>query len=322
MKFADPKNDIAFKKIFGNENKREILMSFLNSVLDFKGNQEIVDLTLVNPFQIPKIEALKETILDIKARNKNNEQFIVEMQRKDLGNFAKRSLYYTSKAYVAQLDRNCDYSQLKKVYFIGILNFIIFDNKDYISRHLIINQETTQQDIKDFEFAFIELPKFKKTIDQSLSILDKWVYFIQNAGNLSMVPKELREFQEFREAFEIATQTTWSKEELEVYDYIGLRAFDEIHALETAEKKGRKKGHEEGVKEGHAEGVKEGIKEGHAEGVKEGHKEGVKEGYKEGSRQRSFEIAKNLLDVLDDETIALKSGLNMEEVRALRLEEE
>ena len=159
MKFADPKNDIAFKKIFGNENKREILMSFLNSVLDFKGNQEIVDLTLVNPFQIPKIEALKETILDIKARNKNNEQFIVEMQRKDLGNFAKRSLYYTSKAYVAQLDRNCDYSQLKKVYFIGILNFIIFDNKDYISRHLIINQETTQQDIKDFEFAFIELPK-------------------------------------------------------------------------------------------------------------------------------------------------------------------
>ena len=109
-----------------------------------------------------------------------------------------------------------------------------------------------------------------------------------------MVPKELREFQEFREAFEIATQTTWSKEELEVYDYIGLRAFDEIHALETAEKKGHKKGH----------------------------KEGVKEGYKAGSRQRSFEIAKNLLDVLDDETIALKSGLNIEEVSALRLEEE
>ncbi|RUM55299.1 MAG: transposase, partial [Nautilia sp.] len=116
MKFADPKNDLAFKKIFGNEKKKEILISFLNAVLDFKGEKRIVDVKIVNPYQVPKIEDLKETILDIKAKNEKGEEFIVEMQKRNLGDFAKRSLYYTSKAYVSQLDKKQDYSKLKKVY--------------------------------------------------------------------------------------------------------------------------------------------------------------------------------------------------------------
>ena len=82
MKFADPKNDIAFKKIFGDENKTEVLISFLNSVLDFKGKRKIKSVTLTNPYQLPNIEELKETILDIKATNHNKETFIVEMQKK------------------------------------------------------------------------------------------------------------------------------------------------------------------------------------------------------------------------------------------------
>ena len=104
MKFADPKNDIAFKKIFGDENHKEVLISFLNSILNFKNENKIVDVILVNPYQVPKIEELKETILDIKATNKKGEHFIVEMQKNDKGDFAKRSLYYTSKAYVNQLN--------------------------------------------------------------------------------------------------------------------------------------------------------------------------------------------------------------------------
>jgi predicted transposase/invertase (TIGR01784 family) len=89
MKFVDPKNDLAFKKIFGNENKKEILISFLNSVLDFTNEKTIVDVTLNNPNQLPDIKELKETILDIKATNKNGDKFIVEMQKKDLSNFAR-----------------------------------------------------------------------------------------------------------------------------------------------------------------------------------------------------------------------------------------
>ena len=258
MKFADPKNDLAFKKIFGDENHKNILISFLNAVLDFKGDKKIVDVTLVNPYQVPKIPELKETILDIKAKNQKDESFIVEMQKKDLVNFTKRSLYYTSKAYVSQLDKGNNYLKLKKVYFIGILNFNIFDNKDYISRHLIINQETKTQDLKDFEFTFIELPKFNKELNELDSILDKWTYFIKNAENLEMIPKEFKE-DEIKEAFEIATQTTWNKKELEVYDYIALKEFDEINALMTAEMKGEKRGEKKKAIEIAKKSLKKGL---------------------------------------------------------------
>lgn len=288
MKLADPKNDLAFKKIFGDENHKEILISFLNAILDFKDEKTIVDVTLVNPYQVPKIPELKDTILDIKATNQNKEEFIVEMQKKDLGDFAKRSLYYTSKAYVSQLPKGkkYNYGLLKKVYFIGILNFTMFDNKNYISRHLIINQETNTQDLKDFEFSFIELPKFNKELNQLSTILDKWIYFIQNASDLSIIPKEYEDIQEFQDAFKIATQTTWDKKELEVYEYIGLKEYDEINAIETAQRKGLKKGLEQGLEEG--------------------------------ANKKAFEIAKNLLDILDNETISLKTGLSVEIIERLR----
>ena len=241
MKFANPRNDIAFKKIFGSMEHKNILISFLNAVLDFKGDKEIEDVEILNPYQVPKIEELKETILDIRATNKNKEQFIVEMQKKDLGNFTKRSLFYTSKAYISQLDKGQDYSKLKKVYFIGILNFKIFDSKNYISRHLILNKETLKQDLEDFEFTFIELPKFNKKLDELETILDKWIYFIKEADNLEMIPKEFKDKEEFLDAFKIATQHTWNKEELEIYEYVALKEVDEQNALHTAEKKGEKK---------------------------------------------------------------------------------
>ena len=278
MKFADPKNDLAFKKIFGDENHKHILISFLNSVLDFKSNQTIVDVSLANPYQVPRIPELKETILDIKATNRNRETFIVEMQKKDLGDFTKRSLYYTSKAYVSQLPKGQDYTLLKRVYFIGILNFNIFDSKNYISRHLIINQETNKQDLEDFEFSFIELPKFTKELKELTTILDKWIYFIQNASNLSMVPEQYKDIKEFQEAFDIVTQTSWNTKELEVYEYISIKEFDEINALRTAERKGMEKGIE----------------------------------------KEKLKIAKNLLDVLDNETIALKTGLSVSIIQRLR----
>jgi len=290
MKFADPKNDLAFKKIFGSAQHKNILISFLNSVLDFKDENSIVEVELANPYQIPKIPDLKETILDIQATNQKKDKFIVEMQRKDLGNFSKRSLYYTSKAYVEQLPKGNDYTSLKKVYFIGIVNFEIFSNESFISRHLIINKETSKQDLDDFEFTFIELPKFNKELNELKSILDKWIYFIKNANDLTLIPQIYQTKEAFVEAFEIAKQTSWDKEELKVYEYMALKEFDEINALRTAEDKGMKKGLERGIKEGIEQGIQQGI----------------------------IEMAKNLLDVLDNETIALKTGLDVKYIQNLR----
>ena len=310
MKFADPKNDLAFKKIFANEKHKEILISFLNAVLDFKGDREIVEVELVNPYQVPKIPELKETILDIQATNKSKERFIVEMQKKDLGDFSKRSLYYTSKAYVSQLSKGNDYTKLKKVYFIGIVNFNIFENKDYISRHLIINQETKTNDLDDFEFAFIELPKFNKSLRELKTTLDKWIYFIKNASDLTMIPKEMNE-EEIKEAFEIAVQTAWDKKELEVYEYIALKEFDEINALRTAERKGLEKGIQKGMQKGMQKGLEKGMQKGLEEGLKKGKEEGAKE--------KAIKIAKKLITQgLDDKTISQITELGTEIIEDIR----
>jgi len=286
MKFVDPKNDIAFKKIFGSEDTKEILMSFLNAVLDFKQDKTIVDVSLANPYQVPKIEALKETILDIKATNRGGEHFIVEMQKKNLGNFAKRSLYYTSKAYVEQLNKGNDYNQLKKVYFIGLLSFDMFDNEDYISRHLILNQATLKQEIKDFEFTFIELSKFKKALEDLNSNLDKWLFFIKNAQDLTLVPKVFSNNDVFKQAFAVASQYQWNQQELDVYDYMLLKEFDETNALKTAEKKGEERGE--------------------------------KIGKEIGDKQASIRIAQNLLKQgIAINIIVLSTGLSKADIKAL-----
>jgi predicted transposase/invertase (TIGR01784 family) len=283
MKFADPKNDLAFKKIFGNENKKEILISFLNSALDFINEKAIVDVTLNNPYQFPDIKELKETILDIKATDASGNKFIVEMQKKDLSNFAKRSLYYTSKAYVSQIDSGVDVRNLEKVYYIAILNFNMFENNNYISRHLIINQETQTQDLKDFEFTFIELKKFKVKLEDLTSTIDKWIYFINNASSLELIPQEYKDIKEFQEAFKIASKFDWNKKELEHYDKVDLKKADDMDALETATNKGLKQGIEQGIE------------------------------------QRNLEIAKSLLKAnIEIETIKLTTGLTIQQIEKLK----
>ena len=295
MKFADPKNDLAFKKIFGNENKKEILISFLNSVLDFKDEKAIADVSLDNPYQLPNIKELKETILDIKATNKNGDKFIVEMQKKDLSDFDKRSLYYTSKAYVSQIEKGEDIKNLKRVYYIAILNFNIFDNTNYISRHLIINQETTTQDLKDFEFTFIELKKFNLELCDLKTIIEKWIYFIINASNLEFIPKEYEDIKEFQIAFETAKQYNWSKKELEYYDSVDLKRADDKNAIETARMKGLRHGIEQGIKQGIEQGIKQGIE------------------------QEKIEIIKNSISQgLDNKTISMITKVDEDFIESLR----
>ena len=305
MKFADPKNDLAFKKIFGNENKKEILISFLNAILGFEGNKAIKEVKIVNPYQVPKIEELKETILDIKAKNKDNEEFIVEMQKKDLGDFPKRSLYYTSKAYVNQLDKSENYHKLKKVYFIGILNFNIFENKKYISRHLILNLETQKQDLKDFEFTFIELPKFNKSLEEidDNSIIDKWIYFLKETPNLTMIPKKLESPKEIKEAFDIATQVVWDKKELEVYEYIEKKERDERNYVHTQITRAVKKAEKKAIEKGKEVGLKEGLEKG----------------IQKGKKETKIEIVKKLLKQgLDNQTISLITELSIEEINNIK----
>jgi predicted transposase/invertase (TIGR01784 family) len=253
MQFADVKTDIAFRKIFGNEQHKEILIGFLNAVLDFQGDRRIQSITLKNPWQAPDLPLLKETILDIKAVDHRGITFIVEMQIKDNPGFDKRALYYTTKAYTAQIHKGDDYPKLNQVIFIAILDFNSFDGEQYLTRHLILNKETLQQELRDFEFNFIELRKFNKQEAELDSLVEKWIYFIKNAGNLKMIPHSAEGIPELKEAYTQATMNTWSQEELDIYEYWQIRDAADRYGLEEKFEQGFEQGIERGIEQGKIE---------------------------------------------------------------------
>jgi predicted transposase/invertase (TIGR01784 family) len=156
--------------------------------------------------------------------------------------------------------------------------------------------------MRDFEFNFIELPKFKKSEEELESTLDKWIYFLKYADDLKVIPEKLSEPKEISEAFEIAEQHNWTKAELDFYDSWEMRRASEVTALESAIMQGIKIGKEEGIKIGEERGEKRGIKIGK----------------EEGERQKAIEIAKNLLSLnLEIERIMQATGLTREEIERL-----
>jgi len=327
--FVDPKNDVAFRKIFGDENKKEILISFLNNILEFAGtDKEIMDITIQNPYQVPKLKELKETILDIKAVDKRNIHYIIEMQVFHTTAFEKKVLYYVSKASYRQLNKAEEYPKLNQVIFLGFLNFNLFqgvapppyycigsgkehreekvyqeskvseginkENPDYATRHLILDEKTNENHFQDFEFNFVELPKFTKTLEELKDIKDKWIYFVKNAGTMKMIPRELQEPKELQEAFESAKQMKWSKKELEAYDARGIYIQDERGRIEYAREDGKE------------------------EGMKIGEEKGIKKGKREGKKEEKIETAgKMLADGLPIETISKYTGLSTGEIEKL-----
>jgi len=248
MKFVDIKNDIAFRKIFGNENKKEILISFLNAVLDLPKGKKIKNIEIKNPFQLPEIKALKSSILDIKATDERNISYIVEMQVEEPDGFDKRVQYYTAKQYSAQIEIGEDYPKLNQVIFIGILNFKFFKGGDYLTKHLIVNQSTGIQELKDIEFNFIELSKFSKEEHELETLIEKWTFFIKNAPNLKVIPANIHD-KGLKYAYEDADKHNWTKDELLAYDYAGMRRQDERGKTIVAVKKAVKEAVEKAVEQ-------------------------------------------------------------------------
>lgn len=244
MRFVNPKNDVAFKKIFGSEHKTHVLVSFLNAVLGLTGDKEIRAVTLLNPYQTPKLETLKMTILDIQATDKRGVTYIIEMQIEHVAGAKKRFMYYTAKAYSSQIKRGEDYPKLNQVIFIGILDFVLFEgkkNEAYLSRHQILNVKTHEQELKDLEFTFVELPKFKLSEGEVSTLLEKWVYFIKHAKDLEVVPPHVDDAG-LETAYQTAEQFGWTQADLEAYEYRGIKIQDERGALEVAHDKGRAEG--------------------------------------------------------------------------------
>jgi predicted transposase/invertase (TIGR01784 family) len=163
MKFLDVKTDFAFKKVFGSENSKDILISFLNAVIDFGNHCEIHDLTIVDPYNIPMLQGMKDTYVDVKAELNDGRRVIIEMQILNHEGFEKRVLYNAAKNYSIQLQKGDSYHLLNPVIALTLTDFILFDNSPgLINTFKLIEKKQFIEYSDDIELIFIELPKFKK----------------------------------------------------------------------------------------------------------------------------------------------------------------
>lgn len=222
-KFLDPKNDVAFRKIFGTEKNKDILIHFLNDMITFKGEGHglITAVTFLKTVQDPDTATKKSSIVDILCTDQSGNQYIVEMQVAKEKGFAKRAQYYASKAYVSQAHAGGEYVQLKEIVFLAITDFVMFpEKKGYKSDHVILDRDSHENDLKDFSFTFVELPKFSKEIDQLVDVADKWAYFFKHAEETDEHDlKRIIDGEEALErAFEELNRFHWSNEELHSYE--------------------------------------------------------------------------------------------------------
>lgn len=241
MKFVDVKNDIAFRKIFGNEKKTAPLISFLNAALELVGDKQVVSVSLTNPNLFPRIAGEKASILDVRATDQAGRKFVVEMQVAEKNGFDKRVQYYVSRDYSLQINKGEDYPLLNPAYFIGILDFPFSQSTNYHTRHLILDRASNEHLLKDIEFSFIELPKFDLSITELVTPIDKWTYFIKHAEELTLIPEYANDDLGLKEAFIEADKHNWSKEDLIAYDNFSIWEGDQQQIIQTAEQRGEKK---------------------------------------------------------------------------------
>jgi predicted transposase/invertase (TIGR01784 family) len=258
-KFLDPKNDYAFKQIFGTEKNKDILVFFLNDILGYEGKNKVTEVDFLKTHQDPQIAAYRQSIIDVMVTSQDGTKFVVEMQLTRHAGFEKRAQYYAAKAYSQQIleeDENhkkmAVYAKLKGVIFIAIANFILFpDKQEWSSTHHMLDIETYENDLKDFQFVFVELPKFKKNLGELKNIREKWAFFFKHAEEcpLSDITRLIDNTPQMQRAFEAIDQASWSEEELNTYEQREKTILDnaviEEQKIADAEKKGKEEGREE-----------------------------------------------------------------------------
>lgn len=243
-RFLNPKNDLAFKRIFGTEKNQDILIHFLNDILKLS-QSPIQEIQFLPTVQIPEVAAQRMSAIDVLCQDQNGKRFIVEMQVESEPGFEKRAQYYAAKAYVEQRGKERDYADLKSITFLAITSHTLFPNKNaYLSQHHMLDIETHEHDLVEFNFAFLELTKFKKKKHELNNLIDKWAYFLKNAPKTTEA--DLKEIvgqdSIIARAFEEMSAFNWNEAELRTYDLVDMQRTAARAILEGAEAKGRAEG--------------------------------------------------------------------------------
>ena len=177
-KFLNPRNDLAFKKIFGSEKNKDILIHFLNDILE--RSTPVKDVVFLKTIQDPEIAPLRVSIIDVMCEDENKNRFIIEMQLSHEKGFDRRALYYAARAYCSQRTKKKKFKDLKDVYFLAITDFAPFPKKEtWLSRIGLKDLETNEHDIEAIQLFFMQLPLFKKTKKdlEKMGLREKWAYF-------------------------------------------------------------------------------------------------------------------------------------------------
>ena len=216
-RYVNPYTDFGFKLLFGTDMNKELLISFLNSLLH--GREVIKDVTYLNAEHLGTQEYDRKAVFDVYCENEQGEKFLVEMQKGEQQFFKDRSVFYSTFPIREQAKRgNWDY-ELKAVYTVGILNFV-FDDKDdeYFHHEVKLMDIYTKEVFYDkLTFVYLEMPKFNKREDELVTMFDKWLFVLRNLASLLERPAALQE-RVFTRLFEAAEIAKFSKRELCEYE--------------------------------------------------------------------------------------------------------
>lgn len=247
-KFINPFTDYGFKKIFGQEISKDLLIDFLNDLL--KGERVITDLTFLNNEQLPKYNEGRGLIYDIYCCTDTGEKIIVEMQNKSQLHFKERALYYLSNAIVQQAEKGNEWRfGIKAVYGVFFMNFL-FDSSVKLRTDVILADRDTGELFTDrMRQIFIALPLFQKEEEECENDFERWIYTLKNMETLKRMPFKARKavFERLEDIVDVASL---SKEEQERYQNSVNVYRTNLCVLDAAKKEGKAEGIAEGIERG------------------------------------------------------------------------
>ncbi len=298
MRYLDPKNDLTFKKVFGNHP--HLLRSFLNALLPLEEGQLIESLDYLPADMVPPVPGLKNSIVDVRCTDNSGRQFIVEMQMLWTDSFKARVLFNASKAYVNQLQRGGAYEALQPVYALSLIDQIFEPTSpEYYHHYRFVHTLESDKRIEGLELIFVELPKFaaSQMLGKRMHVL--WLrYMTEIQDQIEAIPAELLADPDLEEAVEYLRESAFTQAELLGYD----RYWDAVSSERTRL----------------SDSLRAGLTKGRAEGRQEGREEGLAEGIARGKQEATRELVQRLRTMgLDAETIRAATGLTEREIRSL-----
>lgn len=245
-RYVNPLTDFGFKKLFGEEPNKDILISFLNEILPER--HTISDLTYAKNERLGSSEPDRKAIFDLYCISTNGERFIVELQKAKQNYFKDRSVFYSSFPIQEQAQKgNWDF-RLEAVYTIGILDFVFDDHKDEKQLYHIVELKNQRNEVffDKLKYIYLELPKFTKREEELQTDFEKWLYVFRHLAELDDRPAKLRN-RIFEKLFAVAEISNFSPEERDAYE-ASLKYYRDINNVVNTS---REEGREEGRREGH-----------------------------------------------------------------------